>query len=40
MIRRKIFIYRHLIRNWIRTRRELHRKLDALTDPGLLDRIK
>lgn len=39
-IRRRIWIRRRLIRNWIRSRRELRDKLDALTDPGLLDRIK
>lgn len=47
MIRRRIWIYKRLIRcyirtplAWIRERRELAAKFDNLTDPGLLDRIK
>ncbi len=47
MIRRRAWIYRRLIRCYIRTaraffteRRELAAKFDNLTDPGLLDRIK
>lgn len=46
-MKRRAWIYKRLIRCYIRTifeplraRRELSRKLDALTDPGLLDRIK
>jgi len=39
-MKRKIWLYKKLIRNWIRSRRELRDKLEALTDPGFLDRIK
>jgi hypothetical protein len=39
-MKRRLWIYRKLIRNWIRERRELRDKLEGLTDPGLLDRIK
>jgi hypothetical protein len=39
-MKRRIWIYKRLIRNWYRQRRELAAKLDALTDPGLLDRMK
>ena len=47
MIGRRVWIYKRLIRCYIRTalaplraRRELAAKFDNLTDPGLLDRIK
>ena len=46
-MKRRAWIYRRLIRCWLRTpgawireRRELAAKFDGLTDPGLLDRIK
>lgn len=39
-MKRRIWLYKRLIRNWIRSRRELRDKLDNLTDHGLLDRIK
>lgn len=46
-MKRRAWVYRRLIRCYFRTvraaileRRELTRKLDNLTDPGLLDRIK
>lgn len=39
-MKRRIWLYKRLIRNWIRSRRELRDKLDNLTDYGLLDRIK
>ena len=39
-MKRRLWIYRKLIRNAIRQRRELRDKLDNLTDYGLLDRIK
>jgi hypothetical protein len=39
-MKRKLWIYKRMIRNWYRQRRELRDKLEGLTDPGLLDRIK
>lgn len=40
MIKRFIFIYTRLARNWYRARRDKARNLEALTDHGLLDRIE
>lgn len=42
MIRRRLWIYRRLLRNWYRTRYgsdATAAQLEGLTDPGLLDRI-
>lgn len=46
-MKRRLWIYRRLIRCWLRTpaawiqeRRELSAKLEGLTDPGYLDRIQ
>lgn len=39
MIRRKWFIYSHLVRNWYRRRQATARAIEQLTDDGLLDRM-
>ena len=42
MIRRRLWIYRRIVRNWYRERTGYATacQLEGLTDPGLLDRIK